>query len=93
MVLAETRQRGIGYDSDDENDNEEDNMPNTLQSHFVPYGKQNYVRPKGRTVSKPKAKAKPHTRSNHAFMYRYPAQKPKFVKNFGKTNPKGPRKI
>ena len=49
--------------------------------------------PKGRIASKPKAKVKPHSRFNHAFMYKYPAQKPKFVKNFGKTNSKGPKKM
>lgn len=85
--------RGIGYDSDDESDSEKDDKPNVLQSHFVPYGKQNDVRPKGITISKPKAKAKPHARFNNVLMYKYPAQKPKFVKNLGKTNPKGPRKI
>ncbi|KAI5414207.1 hypothetical protein KIW84_058373 [Lathyrus oleraceus] len=44
-----------------------DDKPNTFKAHFVPYGKQNDVRPKGRTVSKPKAKTEPHARSNHAY--------------------------
>lgn len=49
--------------------------------------------PKGRIASKPKAKEKPHSRYNHGFMYRYYVQKPKFVKNPRKTNPKGPRNM
>lgn len=48
--------RGIGYDSYDESDSEKDDKPNTLQSHFFPYRKQNDVRPKDRIISKPKAK-------------------------------------
>lgn len=46
--------RVIGYDSDDESDSEKDDKLNTLQSHFVPFEKQNGVIPKGRTFFKPK---------------------------------------
>lgn len=85
--------RGIGYDSDNKYDSGKDEKTNSLQSHFVPSGKQNGMMPKGRTVSKPKSKVKHHSLLNHAFMYKYPAQKLKLVKNSEKTNPKGSRKI
>lgn len=91
--VSRNETRGIGYDSDEESDFEKDDKSNTPKAHFVPFGKQNDVIPKGITLSKPKPKTKPHTRSNHAFMYKYPAHKPKFVKSSRKTNPKGPRKI
>lgn len=68
MELAETE----GNDSDDESDYEKDDKPDTLQSHFVPSGKQNGVMPKGIIAYKPKAKAKPHSRFNYAYMYSYP---------------------
>lgn len=70
-----------------------DDKSNNLKSHFVPSGKQNDVRPKGRDISKPKGKIKPHGHFNYTYMYRYPTQKPEFVKNSGKTNSKGVRKI
>ncbi|XP_050916179.1 uncharacterized protein LOC127131293 [Lathyrus oleraceus] len=90
--VSKNRTRGIGYDSDDEYDSEKDGKPNTLKSHFVPSGKQNDVRPKHRTISKLKAKTKTHAPSNHAFMYKYPTQKPKVIKNSGKANPKDPER-
>lgn len=49
--------------------------------------------PKRRIASKLKAKVKPYSLFNHAFMYKYPTHKPKFVKNYVKKNPKGPRKM
>ncbi|XP_050897905.1 uncharacterized protein LOC127104794 [Lathyrus oleraceus] len=85
--------RGIGYDYDEEYDCEKDDKPNTLQTYFVSSGKKNGFVPKGRTVSKSKAKAKPHSCFNHEFRNKYPSQKTKFVKNSGKTNLKGPRKM
>lgn len=48
---------------------------------------------KASIVLKPNAKVTPHSRFKYAFMYRYSAQKPKFVKNSRKTNPKGPKKM
>ena len=83
----------IGYDSDDEFDSEKADKPNIIMSHFVPSGKQNGVMCKGRIVSKPKDKEKSHSHFNYAYTYNYPTQKPKFVKNSGKTNPKGTIKI
>lgn len=87
--VSRNRTRGIGYDSDEESDSEKYDEPNTLQSNFVPLG----VVPKGKKKLKPKAKAKTHSRFNHAFMYKYTAQKPKFVKNYGKINLKGHKKL
>lgn len=89
--ISRNETMGIGYDVGDESDLEKDDKPNTLQSHFVPSRKQNGGVLKGRIDSKSKAITKPHFRFNCAFMYRYPAQKPKFVNNSGKTNPKGPK--
>lgn len=66
---------GIGYDFDEECDFEKDEKPNTLQSRFFTYGKQNGVIPKGIIALKPKAKVKPHSCLNHAFMYIYILQK------------------
>ena len=71
--VSRSKTRGIDYNSDEESDSEKDNKPNVLQSHFVPSRKQNGVVSKGRTVLKPKAKAKPYSRFNHAFMYKYSA--------------------
>lgn len=88
-VVSRNRTRGIGYDSD----SEKDDIPKTFQTHFVPYGKKYGVVPKVKTFSKPKVKAKAHSCFNYACMYKYPAQKPKFVRNSGKTNQKGPRKL
>lgn len=85
--------REIGYDSDEESNSEKDDKLKTLHSHFVPSGKQNGVVPKGKTFSKPKAKVKAHSCFNYAYMYKYPAHELKFVKNSGKTNQKGPRKL
>jgi hypothetical protein len=71
--VSRNKRRGIGYDYDEESDSEKDDKPNTFQSHFVPYRKQNGVMPKGRISSKPKAKVKHHSHSNHEFMYIYHA--------------------
>lgn len=53
----------------------------------------NGIMPKDKIASKPKAKVKPHSRFNYAYMYSYLARNPKCFKKYGKTNPKGPRKI
>lgn len=91
--VSKNKTMGVGYDSNDKSNSEKQDNPNTLQSYFVPYGKQNGVMPKGIIASKPKAKTKPRSCFNYAYMYSYPAQKSKFVKNYGKTTPKGPRKM
>ncbi|XP_050915187.1 uncharacterized protein LOC127130162 [Lathyrus oleraceus] len=71
--VSRNETRGIGYDSNDESDSEKEDKPNTLQSFL--FG----VIPKGKIAYKPKAKAKPHSRFNYAYMYSYLANKPSLL--------------
>lgn len=90
--VSKTGTRGTIYDSDDEYDFEKDDKPNTLHSHFVPYGKQNRVMPKGRIASKPKTKAKPNSHFNYAYMYNYPEKNPSLFRTLGRLTPKDPKR-
>lgn len=62
--VSRNRTRGICYDSDEEFTSEKYDKSKTLYSHVIPFGKQNGVVSKGKTFSKPKAKAKAHSHFN-----------------------------